>query len=289
MPTSGQRVPWKIGSTLLSENQGVIDLRSKNAYEKGHLKGASHFPLNRLLDNLHELPSRQNPVSLVGSEQELSLASEWLQQKGYRIKYQILADESFFKQIEPKGWLEIGGQSKRLWQPASIVKQFVNSYAGLTQGNLGLDLACGAGRDSVFLTLKGWQMTSVDYSETALAKLQQMASGLDLMIQRQCLDIERDFHALLAEKKTYDLVLVIRYLHRPILPLIPQLLNKKGILLYQTFLQGAEAFGSPKNPRFLLKPGELADVFAGFNILYDNKEILPDGRPTNAFIAQKLD
>ena len=51
-------------------------------------------------------------------------------------------------------------------------------------------------------------------------------------------------------------------------------------------MQGSEQFGSPRNPNFLLKPGELAQVFAGAEILLDAVETLDDGRPVSAFIAR---
>jgi hypothetical protein len=51
-------------------------------------------------------------------------------------------------------------------------------------------------------------------------------------------------------------------------------------------MQGSEKFGSPRNPNFLLKAGELAEVFAGAAILLDAVETLDDGRPVSAFIAR---
>jgi hypothetical protein len=38
-------------------------------------------------------------------------------------------------------------------------------------------------------------------------------------------------------------------------------LTKDGILLYETFMVGNEAYGRPSNPDFLLKPNELLDAF----------------------------
>ncbi len=65
-------------------------------------------------------------------------------------------------------------------------------------------------------------------------------------------------------------------------------LQPGGILIYQTFMQGAEQFGSPRNPNFLLKPGELAQVFAHTDILLDTVETLDDGRPVSAFICRQV-
>ena len=41
-----------------------------------------------------------------------------------------------------------------------------------------------------------------------------------------------------------------------------------GGLIYETFAVGNEAFGRPRNPDFLLRPGELRAVFnTGFEII----------------------
>ena len=71
------------------------------------------------------------------------------------------------------------------------------------------------------------------------------------------------------------------------MPLLPSLLAPGGVLLYQTFMQGSEQFGSPRNPNYLLRPHELAQTFAELAILLDEVEYLEDGRPLSAFIARR--
>ena len=48
--------------------------------------------------------------------------------------------------------------------------------AGLTPGHA-LDLACGEGRNSIWLAAHGWQVTGVDFSAAALAKADTLARG----------------------------------------------------------------------------------------------------------------
>ncbi|MGB1257848.1 MAG: class I SAM-dependent methyltransferase, partial [Thiolinea sp.] len=88
---------------------------------------------------------------------------------------------------------------------------------------------------------------------------------------------------------SFDLICVARYLHRPLFPVIRRLLASGGVLLYQTFMQGCEqtAVGRPRNPDFLLRPGELAAEFADAEIILDQIETLDDGRPVAAFVARK--
>ena len=54
------------------------------------------------------------------------------------------------------------------------------------------------------------------------------------------------------------------------------LLNDGGYLLYETFSRGNEIFGSPKNPKYLLKDRELIDLFSKENdiLSYFNGKLL---------------
>jgi hypothetical protein len=63
--------------------------------------------------------------------------------------------------------------------------------------------------------------------------------------------------------RTFAGVVVTNYLWRPILPNIVDLVGPGGVLLYETFAEGNEAYGRPRNPDFLLKPGELFEAVRG--------------------------
>ena len=65
----------------------------------------------------------------------------------------------------------------------------------------------------------------------------------------------------------YDGIVVTNYLYRPLLPAIATALAPGGVVIYETFAQGNERFGRPRNPNFLLRPGELLDAFAGLTIV----------------------
>jgi hypothetical protein len=66
---------------------------------------------------------------------------------------------------------------------------------------------------------------------------------------------------------TFDAVIVTNYLYRPFLQKLPNLLNSQGVLIYETFALGNEAFGKPSNPDFLLKPNELLGFASIMRIL----------------------
>lgn len=60
----------------------------------------------------------------------------------------------------------------------------------------------------------------------------------------------------------FDGIVVTRYLHRPLFPRLIAALAPGGILIYETFMVGNEAFGRPRRGDFLLRPNELLDAFA---------------------------
>ena len=65
----------------------------------------------------------------------------------------------------------------------------------------------------------------------------------------------------------YNGIVVTNYLHRPLLPAIATAIAPGGVLIYETFALGNERFGRPRNPDFLLRPGELLEVFATLTVV----------------------
>ncbi len=79
------------------------------------------------------------------------------------------------------------------------------------------------------------------------------------------IDLETDDHWQLGGD--YDGIIVTNYLHRPLFPAIARALTAGGVLIYETFARGNESFGKPRNPDFLLRPGELLEAFAALTVV----------------------
>lgn len=121
-----------------------------------------------------------------------------------------------------------------------------------------LDLACGGGRHAAFMAMLGFDVLAVDISPPS----QGLTEGV---VFRQ-LDLEQTQWPL--EGEHFDLIVVTNYLHRPHFEaLLRNLQPSGGVIIYETFMQGNAQFGSPRNPDFLLKPGELLSLLGGLNIL----------------------
>ncbi len=128
-----------------------------------------------------------------------------------------------------------------------------------------LDLACGSGRNAIWLAEAGFQTLAVDRDATALAELNQEASQRGLSIRTQLVDLEngRPFF----RPDTFDLIVVVHYLHRPLFTSIVSALRPGGVLVYETFTRAQAARGKPTNPAFLLEPGELLTLVQPLEIL----------------------
>lgn len=275
----------------MSEQLPIIDCRTFEAFCCGHLVGASSIPAAEMPGRMHELPKTTQPVALCGDAASLRTAREFLARKGYQVAGQTEWTPQLAADLQAQGLLESGGASPRLWRPAPLIARFVNGIApahGIIPGK-GLDIGCGSGRDMTYLAIHGWEMTGIDASAEALQRAQALAASQGVSIRTECRDLETGADPFAdVGAATVDLVCVARYLHRPLFPWMQRLLKPGGVVIYQTFMQGCEhsAVGRPRNPNFLLRPGELAERFAGAEILLDEVEILADGRPVSAFICR---
>ena len=123
----------------------------------------------------------------------------------------------------------------------------------LHNDGLVLDLACGGGRHTRLLASLGFPVLAVDRDGLALSGLQGIA-GVDTAQY----DLEGDDWPLAG--RLFAGIVVTNYLWRPRLPDLLALLAPGGVLIYETFMLGNEAYGKPSNPEFLLRPGELREV-----------------------------
>jgi SAM-dependent methyltransferase len=132
-------------------------------------------------------------------------------------------------ELDPSPWV-------RRWAPL------------IRRGGTVLDVACGSGRHLRWLQAQGWAVTGIDRDAAAVEPLHTLGRVI-------VADIENAAWPLAAE--TFDAVVVTNYLWRPLLATIVASVAAGGVLIYETFALGNEAFGKPSNPAFLLHPGEL--------------------------------
>ncbi|MFO1325057.1 MAG: class I SAM-dependent methyltransferase [Burkholderiales bacterium] len=146
-----------------------------------------------------------------------------------------------------------------------------------------LDLAAGRGRHARYFAARGARVLAVDRDAAALAEL----AGIDA-IETRVLDLETGAWPLAGER--FDAIVVANYLHRPHFPCLRAALAPDGVLIYETFAVGNEAFGRPANPDFLLRRDELLALAAAppqpmTVVAFEQGRFDRDGRPA---VVQRL-
>lgn len=138
-----------------------------------------------------------------------------------------------------------------------------------------LDIACGGGRNALFLAERSWRVTAVDLSEEGLAMLSADAGSRDLKVDIRRADLEA---APLLPDGPFELVILFFYLQRALFPSIREAVAPGGIAVVRTFSAAGSFPGGPENPDFVLRPGELPELFAGWEVLLHEEGLEPAKR-----------
>ena len=262
-----------------------LDCRSLELFEQGHFANAAHFSWPELQQRLNELPAAPADLGLIAPQSQLGAIQIFLREKGYHITAS-LSDVEFANLAIPG--LVVGLKSSRLWSPNPLLQQVIENNELAFAHNApfhALDLGCGGGRDAVFLAEQGWQVTAIDQESRVLDRAKRLADNNQQQVNWRCCNL-RQSECL--PSASFDLILMLRFLNRDLYPYLRQHTRPGGYVLIQTFSEGTEVFGSPKNPNFILKKGELAKEFAAFEVIIDKIEKLEDGRPIASFLARRL-
>jgi tellurite methyltransferase len=132
--------------------------------------------------------------------------------------------------------------------------------ASLPPGRV-LDLACGTGRNALWLAQHGWSVTAVDGSATAIEILRSRAGGAGVAIDAQVADLENAGFTI--EPAHYDLIAMCYYFQRSLIEQCKQGLVPGGAMIAIALLiePGKEL------STFRLRQGELRGYFADWDIL----------------------
>jgi len=142
--------------------------------------------------------------------------------------------------------------------PSPFLASEIERLLRMAPGRRALDIACGEGRNSIFLARNGFQVTGIDISDAGIAKAvrRARAEGLEIDFLRMDLD---DWQA----DGQYDLVLNFNFLLRPLIPEEVRALAPGGLLLFDTILESPRLLAT-HNPDFFLRFGELERTFQAF-------------------------
>jgi SAM-dependent methyltransferase len=127
-----------------------------------------------------------------------------------------------------------------------------------------LDLACGPGRHALHLAALGWSVTAVDSAVEGLKILRRRVAARELTMDIRPADLEK--HEFAIAPSSFDLICDTFYLQRGLFPEIRVGVVPGGVFLGVIHVEDAAA--PPMNPAFLLRPGELREMFADWDVLH---------------------
>jgi tellurite methyltransferase len=179
-------------------------------------------------------------------------------------------------------------------------------------GGTALDLAGGSGRHAIWLAKRGWDVTLIDVSDVGVEQARQNAGPLASSIRFVVDDLTRfrasqtrlsgaGFSQTKFDQTMFDLVIVFYYLERQIFPEILSAVRPGGLLIYKTHMRPSSSdvpsdvpsdsspqtnlTQRPKNPAYLLAPGELLRLVPGMRIMHYREDLA--SRPTAELVAEK--
>jgi SAM-dependent methyltransferase len=179
-------------------------------------------------------------------------------------------------------------------EPASIVLEWLP----LLPAGQALDLACGTGRHTLLLAARRQSVTAVDWSRTALDILENRAGRTRFHVTREDAVpigesrtrgirlIQANLEELRLPEAAFSLILCLQYLQRSLFSQMARALQPGGMLLFETFTRAHLNYsGGPRNPAYLLEPGELRTAFPELHILFYRE--LNAGQGIASLVAQK--
>lgn len=137
----------------------------------------------------------------------------------------------------------------------------VATAANLVPGEA-LDLACGAGRNALWLAENGWEVTAVDGAPAAIEILRTCALERGLKINAVVADLEKGEFEI--EPSRWNLIAMCYYLQRNLFEPAKRGVAPGGILISIVHLAELGEEDSP----YRLRPGQLEQYFAGWQILH---------------------
>ena len=177
-------------------------------------------------------------------------------------------------------WNERYAQKELVWT-AEPNRRFAAEVEGLEPGRA-LDLACGEGRNAVWLAERGWRVTGVDFADVALAKARRLAAARGVEVEW----VDADVRVWEPPAGAFDLV-VLLYLQLPaherraVHGRAAAAVARGGTLLVVAHhaTNPAEGYGGPKDPAVLFTEDDVAAEVPGLEVVRAERVRRPVATP----------
>ena len=289
----------------------VLDIRSRESFLSLHHRAGASVPGHELEERVFELPPSPATLLVVCEKDDevTGTAVTFLESKGFVISRKVTTEQ--LREAFGEEDLASGKAYTCLWRPNQALDKVFDRILQEVPADRRycLDLAAGNGRDVVFCARYGFDCLGIDYQKRQWSKIDALAArAKDELpdaeaasfgeVKSSDLDLEKGGSVdeimlkvlQLMEGRLCTLLIVSRYLYRPHFAHFHRLVDKGGLILFHTFMDGCQLVGkkTPTKERFLLKKGELQSALEEhFEVLEDSVVLLPDQRPTSCFLARR--
>ena len=151
-------------------------------------------------------------------------------------------------------------EDAELWKRPS---RFLVDHLPLIPLGRALDVACGPGRNAVFLAQRGFVVDGVDNSREGLTMARRFVEETGVSVNLVFADLDH----YVIRPGAYGLIINLFYLSREIIPDLIQGLSRGGYLLFESFTSDTFRFMQAKEPRHYLEPNELLELIRGLRVI----------------------
>ncbi len=148
-----------------------------------------------------------------------------------------------------------------------------------------IDLACGTGRNALYLAERGWVVTAVDGAQTAIALVQRRAAARNLQVHTNVADLTASTFQMPSD--AFDLVLIAFYLQRDLFAKVKSAVRPGGVVVAIAHTPEPGEKWSEKRAR----PGELLQFFSDWEVLWQYEGPSRDPahrRPVAEIVARRV-
>ncbi len=147
-----------------------------------------------------------------------------------------------------------------------------------------LDVACGAGRNALYLAILGYSVDAVDISTVALGALEGEARARGLSDRVRSLAVDLDIWR--PKPAAYALAVQIAFFDPQSLPSVLAAVKPGGLLILEAFNPRRLETRPTFNPAHLIGPGVLPAALAGWSIVHHDEAAGERGDRTQ-IVAQR--
>jgi len=194
----------------------------------------------------------------------------------------ILSTINYLKEVEMAiedqiKWDTKYNETPKLLEKREVGLQFKKAIKYSKVG-MALDIACGAGKNSIYLAENDFEVESLDISKVALDVLKDYD-------YKNITTVLTDLDGFNPVENKYDLIVMTNFLDRDMIPKLVKGLKYQGILFIETYMIHISNTKKSSNLNYLLKEGELKTFFDDDYVVLDYSEF--DNEPYELYKMRK--